>query len=101
MYRTPAASTAIPAGDFNVAAAPSPAAVEINPSGVILRTRLLPASATYRFPAESNDSPDGALSDAISAGPPSPKKRASPSPATVERIPPLNLRMRLLSVSAI
>ncbi len=47
--------------DGRVELAPSPASVVTTPSFVIFRTRLLPVSATYRFPSPSSATPEGVL----------------------------------------
>src|SRR3990167_5951120 len=63
--------------------------------------RLFWLSAMYRLPAESTATPQGVLSWALVAGPPSPEKPVPPFPATVEMIPPgVTLRMRLVTYSA-
>ena len=62
--------TATPVGQLNVASeqwpsllpfAPVPAKVETRPPGATLRTRLLPASATYRLPPASRATWSGRL----------------------------------------
>src|SRR5215467_7298643 len=66
-----------------------------------LRTRLLFRSAMYRFPAPSTARPDGWLSCADVAAPPSPGKPALPVPATVVMTPVEDTsRTRLSSASA-
>src|SRR5580658_3528808 len=77
----------------------------MRPAGVILRTSLLPESATYRLPKVSKASPRGALSSAADAGPLSPVEPdipvPGPFPAMVLITPAgVTMRMRLLDVSA-
>ena len=73
----------------------------INPAGVILRTSLLPESATHRFPKMSKASARGAFSWAADAGPLSPVEPAVAVPAMVLITPAgVTMRMRLLEVSA-
>src|SRR6185437_732634 len=78
MYKLPLASMVIPAGPLNEAAVPTPLAepavpvpamVVTTPSGVILRIRLLPLSATYTFPMPSTVSACGWLKDAAAPVP--------------------------------
>src|SRR4051794_9061913 len=100
-------STSRPSGSLKLAdvpvafvepALPEPANVETLPPDVILRILLLPASATYRFPDESNTSPCGWLNWA-----PVPKPFVEPAvvcPANVVTEPPGEiLRIMLLLVS--
>src|SRR5215813_15405432 len=104
MKRLPLVSTATVFGESRAAVAgppsplkpdvPSPATVEMTPSGVILRMRL--DAATKRLPAPSAATPVGEEIWAAVAGPPSPLKPDVPSPATVEMTPSgVILRMRL------
>src|SRR5215471_1855285 len=68
-------------------ALPLPATVAMIPSGEIRRMRRLPESQTYRFPFGSSARLPGPLSDAFSAGPPSPENPGMPVPATVLTVP--------------
>src|SRR5260370_36028344 len=52
------------------------------------RMRLLPESATYTSPAASMDRPNGVLSAASAAGPPSPANPGSLVPARMNTEPP-------------
>jgi hypothetical protein len=57
------------------------------PAAFTLRTRSLPPSLMYRFPAESVATQVGTLSPALGPGPPSPEKEREPLPATVVMMP--------------
>src|SRR3954452_9046813 len=89
----PEASTAIPAGPLNSAAVPvaliipampSPANVVTTPAGVILRMRLVSASATYMLPELSKSKPLGPLS---LAPVPVPSSQPLVEPAKVDTTP--------------
>src|SRR5258708_4091507 len=74
--------------------APVPATVEMIPAVSTARTRLLYESATYTVPLGLTATPDGKLSWARAAGPPSPANQLQnalvhqvPLPATVEMMP--------------
>ena len=81
-------------GPFSLAGSPVPATVLITPLGVTLRTRLFAVSAIYQLPAESTAMPEGELSWAEVAGPPSPLKSGGvPLPPIVITPPPLGISM--------
>jgi hypothetical protein len=67
---------------------PSPATVEMSPVETdILRTTQLPVSAMKILPDESTANPDGLLSSADVAAPPSPVYPAVALPARVDSVP--------------
>src|SRR5207244_970388 len=109
--RLPAESRATPKGVSGVAVAdapdvahpklPLPATVLMVPPTTILRTRLLPWSATQMLPAASTAIPHGRAIEAAVAGPPSPAKVELPLPAIVVMTPlGETLRMRWFKESA-
>src|ERR1017187_3576935 len=76
--------------------------VEMLPSGVTLRIRLSGHSAMYRFPAESTAIPCGIGTNALVAGPPSPRSQHRSVPAAVLMMPSgLTFRNRLFKYSEI
>src|SRR5207244_3982015 len=93
MNSTPLGLTAIEDGLASTVEVPSPATVVIVPFGETLRTRLLPLSAMYTLPAESNARPVGRFRSAEVAGPPSPPYAARPVPANVTMLPPWSIRL--------
>ena len=82
---------------------PVPATVEMLPSGVTLRTRLLVVSAMYMLPSGPKAKPSGLFSWAAVARPPSPPKPPCPPvPATMVTTPVVGVHLRItaLPVSA-
>jgi len=94
MIRLPLGSTATAKGELSWAAVagppsppkpatPVPATVVTVPPGLTRLMRWLSASARKRLPLPSKAMPRGRPRAADTAGPPSPRKATSPSPATV------------------
>src|SRR5262249_1835837 len=81
---------------------PFPATVEITPSALTRRTRLLSVSAIKNPPSGNTATPVGNCRLAFVAGPPSPPDPRRPFPATLLLAPPAQpRRTRLVCVSGI
>src|SRR5207248_223186 len=105
--KPPSAVAATPLGKLSWAAVagppspekpdvPLPATVVIVPADETRRMRLLLKSAIRKPPSAVAATPEGALSWAAVAGPPSPEKPDVPLPATVVIVPAGETRRMLL-----